>query len=86
LNPPHELVSGLDEDPQVDEILGLAQPREPVPLRLELEEAVGPGRFPWIEKGPVAQQDFQERLGVSDFEPAEIDRYLTAYSNGANTE
>src|SRR6266571_8108958 len=86
LNPPHELVSGVNENPQVDEIIGVAQSRKPVSLRLEREEAVGAERLPWIEKGPIAQQDLQERLGVSEFEPAEIDGYLTAYSNGANTE
>jgi len=78
LDPPYELVFVLDKDPKVDEVLGLAQPREAMALRVEREEAVGPQGLPRVEEGSIAHEDLHERLGIGDFEPAEVNRYLTA--------
>jgi hypothetical protein len=67
LDPPQELVSVLSENPEVDEVLGLAQPRKAVALRVQREEAVGPHGLPRVEKDTIAYEDLDERLGIGDF-------------------
>ena len=67
LDPPHELVAVILEDPEVDKVLGLAQPRKAVPLRVQCEEVVGPDRFPRVQEGTIAYEDLDERLGIGDF-------------------
>ena len=85
LRAPDELVVLLPEDPEVDEILGLAEAGEPALLHLEREEGVASHGFPGIEENAVARQHLEQLRRVADLELAQVDAAQFAYSNGANT-
>src|SRR5581483_4669398 len=73
------------EDAEVDEVGGLPQARQPMPLRLEREERVVTRRLPRIQERPVPKKQLEQRLGVGDLELPDADAQLE-YSNGAKTE
>jgi hypothetical protein len=68
LDPSHQLVSGGETDPEIDEILRLAEARDPALLRLEREERLRPCRLPPVEKSPIALQQLEQRAGLPDIE------------------